>query len=137
MVASLYGTVPVAGAGREWQRQAERQGWCRGTTATAGRPGQAHSPVYRTDDEQSSTFYSTAATAGRPGRAQSPVYRTDDEESSTFYSTAATAGRPGPAHSPVYSSVADPHLLLCGSGSRIQKMSIWIRMQIRILGGKD
>ena len=31
-------------------------------------------------------------------------------------------------------SVADPHLLLCGfgSGSRIQKMSIWIR--IRILG---
>ena len=30
-------------------------------------------------------------------------------------------------------SVADPHLLLCGSGSRIQKMSIWIR----ILGGKD
>ena len=107
MVASLYGTVPVAGAGREWQRQAERQGWCRGTTATAGRPGQAHSPVYRTDDEQSSTFYSTAATAGRPG----------------------------PAHSPVYSSVADPHLLLCGSGSRIQKMSIWIR--IRNLGGKD
>ena len=32
-------------------------------------------------------------------------------------------------------SVADPHLLLCGSGSGIQKMSIWIR--IRILGGKD
>ena len=32
-------------------------------------------------------------------------------------------------------SVADPHLLLCGSGSgsRIQKMSIWIW----ILGGKD
>ena len=29
------------------------------------------------------------------------------------------------------SSVADPHLLLCGS--RIQKMSIWIR----IIGGKD
>ena len=25
-------------------------------------------------------------------------------------------------------SVADPHLLLCGSGSRIQKMSIWIRI---------
>ena len=24
-------------------------------------------------------------------------------------------------------SVADPHLLLCGSGSRSQKMSIWIR----------
>ena len=32
-------------------------------------------------------------------------------------------------------SVADPHLLLCGSGFGIQKMSIWIR--IRILGGKD
>ena len=33
----------------------------------------------------------------------------------------------------VLDSVADPHLLLCRSGSRIQKMSIWIR----ILGGKD
>ena len=33
----------------------------------------------------------------------------------------------------IENSVADPHLLLCGSGSRIQKMSIWIR----ILGGKD
>ena len=31
-------------------------------------------------------------------------------------------------------SVADPHLLICGSGSRIQKMSIWIL--IRILGVK-
>ena len=28
---------------------------------------------------------------------------------------------------------ADPHLLLCGSGSGIKKMSIWIRIQ----GGKD
>ena len=32
------------------------------------------------------------------------------------------------------SSVADPHLLFCGSGSRIPKMFIWIR--IRILGVK-
>ena len=30
-------------------------------------------------------------------------------------------------------SVADPHLLLCGCGSEIKKMSIWIQ----ILGGKD
>ena len=30
-------------------------------------------------------------------------------------------------------SVADPQVLLWGSGSRIQKMSLWIR----ILGGED
>ena len=36
-------------------------------------------------------------------------------------------------------SVANPHLLLCGSGPGIHKMSIWIRIRfgIRILGGKD
>ena len=38
-------------------------------------------------------------------------------------------------------SVAYPHLLLYGSGSGIQKLSIWIRIRIRILiqilGGKD
>ena len=33
----------------------------------------------------------------------------------------------------VCASVADPHLLLCGSGSVIQKISIWIQ----ILGGTD
>ena len=32
-------------------------------------------------------------------------------------------------------SVAEPHLLLCRPGSRIQKMYKWIRIQIRILGG--
>ena len=33
----------------------------------------------------------------------------------------------------LFISVVDPHLLLCGSGFGIRKMSIWIR----ILGGKD
>ena len=38
----------------------------------------------------------------------------------------------------IYYSVAEPHLLLCGSrsGSRIQKMSIWIWIRIHILGVK-
>ena len=36
------------------------------------------------------------------------------------------------------SSVSDPHKFSCGSGSRIPKMSIWIRirLRIRIQGGK-
>ena len=37
---------------------------------------------------------------------------------------------------PAWTSVSDPHKFSCGSGSRITKMSIWIRMWIRIQGGK-
>ena len=35
-----------------------------------------------------------------------------------------------------HTSVSDPHKFSCGSGSMIPKMSIWIRVRIRIQGGK-